>query len=531
LPITAGVLDLDLAWRRVRKDLEARRVFARHPFHDTLLQAELDSWLQDLTGQIQRGEYQPRPCAIVPMPKPGGLTRPGGDLNLADQVVFAALVQQLRPLIAGAIGDPTASPDYAYHLRANSTHDEWFEPHFQRWLAFARDSVVEIDSGAEFVVVADISGYYEAIDLWTLRSDLNGLGVQSEVLRLLMECLNRWARVQSRGLPQGFSPADILAKLYLNSVDLSLRAACFRHRRWVDDFRIFCHDEAEARRALVLLAEVLGSRGLVLQTAKSKVLSGVAARVKFDEVRHLLSPIQAQLAAEVATGDAGQSSVLPIWEVDQVLSEGDAEEAVDVVREAYTRHFVADHRPPFNKSLFHFLLLRLAAAHDVTHLAHIIMQLRDHVEELDAIAKYCRAVGHAMAFEDEFLRLSNAELLPYPYATYQFLRWRVRGDEPLSLVLRTALLELALQPGVPWFVRASARALLGKHGDGADLARLEAAYPTAQSDVEKAELLCAVHRMEVGRRNSLYGRAAGDGDLCSRAVRMSRGGTVNFEAC
>jgi Reverse transcriptase (RNA-dependent DNA polymerase) len=465
------------------------------------------------------------------MPKPGGLTRPGGDLELADQVVVAALIQQMRTTIDAAIGDPVASADYNYHLRRNAAHDEWFEPHFPRWLGFARDSVADIDAGATFVVVADIAGFYEAIDLTTLRSDLNGLGVNAEVLHLLMDCLHRWPRIQRRGVPQGFSPSDILAKLYLNPVDLSLRAAGFRHRRWVDDYRIFCQTEAEARRALVLLAEVLGSRGLALQTAKSKILGGAIARAKFDEVHHLLTPIQEQLATEIAAGDGDESSDLPVWALDQALAADAAGEAVAVLHEAYARHFVAEGRPSFNKSLFHYLLLRLAAAADVTHADNIISQLRDHAEELDAIAKYCRAVGRADAFEAEFLTMSAAGLLPYPYADYQFLRWRVRGDEPMSPALRTAILHYALEPGIQWFVRASARAMLGKHGHAADLARLEAAYAGARSDIERSELLCSLHRMEVGRRNALYGRAAGDGDLCSRAVRLSRGGVVHFDAC
>ncbi len=465
------------------------------------------------------------------MPKAGGLIRPGGDLELADQVVFAALVQQMRATIDATLGDPQTSPDYSYHLHRNPTHEEWCEPFFPRWVGFAHDSVAAIDEGAQFIVVADIAGFYEAIDLNTLRSDLNGLGVDAGVLQLLMDCLHRWPRVQRRGVPQGYSPSDILAKLYLNPVDLTLAAEGFSHRRWVDDYRIFCASEADARRALVLLADVLGNRGLVLQTAKSKILTSAAARAKFDEVHHLLAPIQDQVALAITPGDGDDSSDLPPWVLDQVLAEAEVAGAVAVLQEAFSQYFVAADRPQFNKSLFHYLLRRLAAAGDDTHLGEIIGLLRDHAEEFDDIADYSRAVGHSAELESEFLNLSAAGLMPYPYTVYQLLRWRVRGDDTLAPTLRTFVRRQALEPGVPWFVRAAARALLGKHGDAADLERLEAAYAGAQSDLERAELLCAVQRMEVGRRNALYGRAAGDGDLCSRAVRMARGGVISYEDC
>lgn len=101
----------------------------------------------------------------------------------------------------------------------------------------------------------------------------------------------------------------------------------------------------------------------------------------------------------------------------------------------------------------------------------------------------------------------------------------------MSPQLRTWLRPFAFQGGHPWYVRSGSRALLGKLGDAADLERLEGAYADAQSILEKAEILCCLQRMEAGRRNALFGRAAGDGDLPSQAVRLARGGAVHWNAC
>jgi hypothetical protein len=74
----------------------------------------------------------------------------------------------MRAAIARAFGGSSRSRVYSYHLRQNPTHQEWFEPFFALWRAFDRDSVLSVDEGAEFVVVGDVAGFYENIDLNTL---------------------------------------------------------------------------------------------------------------------------------------------------------------------------------------------------------------------------------------------------------------------------------------------------------------------------------------------------------------------------
>ena len=529
-PIPPDQLDLSLAWRRATGDLASRRAFARHPFHDALISSELDPWLAGLARSLRDGTYHPHSCRVVQVPKPSSHIRPGADLHLEDQVVFAALLQQMRQRISAALGDPAHSPDYSYHLRADEAHADWFAPIFPRWRAFDHDSLAEVANGAVFVVVADIAGYYENIDLNTLRSDLNGLGVDAMALNLLMDCLHRWARVQRRGVPQGHSPADVLAKLYLHPVDLTLAAEGFRHRRWVDDFRIVCPNEAAARKALVILADALGRRGLVLQASKSRILTADAARAKFATVATALDPIQTALAVQLHAVDGEEPSYLTPWEVDAGLAAAGAEGAIEVLRTALVDNFLTAGQQ-FNKTLFHYLLRRLAAAEDGHHAPQVISLLRDVPEECDHIAEYARAVGAAERFEEAFLAGWTEGIFPYPYMGYQFLRWRLREDRPVNQRLRTWVRPFAFEGGHPWYLRSAARTLLGKLGDTADLERLEGTYAEAQYSLEKAEILCCLQRMEAGRRNALYGRAAADGELQSQAVRLARGGALDWCAC
>jgi hypothetical protein len=54
----------------------------------------------------------------------------------------------------------------------------------------------------------------------------------------------------------------------------------------------------------------------------------------------------------------------------------------------------------------------------------------------------------------------------------------------------------------------------------ADLERLEASYSGIHDDLEKAQVLTSLKRLEAGRRNAFYGRVAGDSVLCERAIRL-----------
>ena len=123
------------------------------------------------------------------------------------------------------------------------------------------------------MVVTDLTGFYENIDLSILASDLRSLGCHVETVQLLSTCLNRWGVIPGRGLPQGYSPSDILAKVYLNPIDRAIVDEGFDYIRYVDDIRVFCSDFANSKQALLFLTQALRRRGLNLQTSKTEMMS------------------------------------------------------------------------------------------------------------------------------------------------------------------------------------------------------------------------------------------------------------------
>jgi hypothetical protein len=495
-----------------------------------LIEQDTDAWLSSIQQQIADDSYNPGPCRTVPVPKAGFLVRPGADISYEDQVVYAALVARLRPQLEEAFSWDAEHPDFAYRLHNHPNDVDWFQHFFPLWKRFDARSIEEIDSGRPYVVVADIAGYYELIDLFTLRSDLNGLDVDSETLNLLMTCLHRWARVPRRGVPQGFSASNLLAKLYLNAVDLRFRAEGFVHLRWVDDFRVFCRTEAEARRALMILPQILGARGLVVQTNKTRILDGDRARIKFQEVHTLLDPIQRAFITRLLELDVIDSPSITTPVLDAILGQIQEDEPVEVLTDAYQTYFILP-ESAFNKTLFRYLLRRLGSARERFALENALGQLQINPEENDTIAEYAASVGGTQLFEEAFLRLRADGSLPFDYQLYQVMRWRLRLEgiptDPFMQLARSS----ATEPGSVWYVKAIARALIGKWGSPADLEALLQIYPDAQSDQERAEIICALQRMERGRRNAFLGHAAGDGEFSSRAVRAIREGQAHWVVC
>jgi hypothetical protein len=71
----------------------------------------------------------------------------------------------------------------------------------------------------------------------------------------------------------------------------------------------------------------------------------------------------------------------------------------------------------------------------------------------------------------------------------------------------------------PW-VRFYSIAILGMDGDSSDFEILESSYSLASSELEKAQIVAALAKMERGRRNSFYGRVMKDGDLVRRTIEF-----------
>jgi hypothetical protein len=213
--------------------------------------------------------------------------------------------------------------------------------------------------------------------------------------------------------------------------------------------------------------------------------------------------------------------------VDKILSENPEEAPVDILQEAYEEFFWNARAKDFDPTLFRFLLGRLAQVKSEFPLSlEFPKHLSSHPEETDTILNYIEQINSQSALEGDTLEFLESGELVYSYQLYQILLWLGRVlENPSSGVIAVAR-RVAFDASQAPYVRAAARKLLADYGTQAHLERLQATYADTGSALEQSELICSLHRMEVGRRNAFLARTENDGDLQGRAVRLVRSGAL-----
>lgn len=126
------LLDLPTAWRRVKSDL-ADRVFVRRPYAVSLIETDLNAYLDARSASIREDRYVPGPMLVCDVPKGGGLIRPGSVLSHADQIVYAALVGACFRAIHRKLRWSQGSIDFSYRLAADPRSADWLRDRFTGW--------------------------------------------------------------------------------------------------------------------------------------------------------------------------------------------------------------------------------------------------------------------------------------------------------------------------------------------------------------------------------------------------------------
>jgi Reverse transcriptase (RNA-dependent DNA polymerase) len=344
-------------------------------------------------------------------------------------------------------------------LATGTNRREWVHRGFPVWKQFREKSNKRLASGARYVLFADISAFYENIDLPRLTSDLRRIGMDSETANLLSDCLNRWAQPRGKGIPQGYTAADILAKLYLASVDANLRNEGFDHLRYVDDIRAFCQSHREAQRVLLLLTDLLRSRGLNVQSAKTFVCEAEEAALKIDGVSPVIAGIQNELLEEIREQfvDGGYGTVADLT---RLTAQDPEHPPLEVLERAFAEHFrQVTHE--FDKTLFHYLLTRLAATESRIAVGYCLNALPQRPEETGDILRYFRKVGLTEPEHGRIASFLRSADSIYNYQNYLILRFYSETDiyhEGILAVSRQYIRDASLPP----WLRAYAAAIVGR---------------------------------------------------------------------
>lgn len=517
--IEATDIELQLAWNRLKAD-RPNRCFVEHPHLIRWVEHDLPGWLAQLKADLAEG-YNPQPAQLCLAPKPGFMLRPALVLELRDEVVFNLIVGRLYPVIAQRLAHLQGDPDVACQITNNAESVEWIRSGFRVWNQWRLRSLEKLTADTTHVLVADIAGFYDNMDYARLQDNLRRMDAPATELRLLAECLNRWTHPRGKGVPQGYGASDILAKTYLWSFDERLVRNGYTHLRYVDDIRIFCSSKYEAKKAAVQISKLLHVHGLTIQSSKTKILSSLDARATFDGVQPIIQQVQHQLAREIQEELGLITGYMRAGELSRILDARGGEIHPRVLERTFGEYFSASGDVKFDKTLFHYLLTRLAKVESGIAVDFCTDALRTRPEETEYILRYFAAITLA---PDQYAKITeclhSAEPL-YDFQAYQIVLWHLQQERSTDSVLALAR-QWALDRNKPQWLRSVCIAYTGRFAQGPDLDLLEESYAEATNDVERADIVAALTRQERGRRNTFYARLRRDGDLIQRAIAVAR---------
>jgi len=231
---------------------------------------DLEDRLADLHRRVHTGAYRAQPSKRAYIPKPHGRKRPLGIAALEDKGVQQAVVTVLNQIYeVDFLG-------FSYGFRpGRSAHDALDA----LWVGIMGKKV-------NWVLDADIQGYFDAISLEWLSKFLEHRIADRRLLRLIQKWLKagvseegKWSKAEV-GTPQGAVASPLLANVYLHYV-FDLWVQQWRTKsatgevvvvRYADDFIVGFQHRHEAERFLRELRERFGKFGLTLHPEKTRLI-------------------------------------------------------------------------------------------------------------------------------------------------------------------------------------------------------------------------------------------------------------------
>jgi hypothetical protein len=509
--------DVQRPYSIVKVDAKNGMNFVRYPFEAELFARQHTAELDRIKNELEGTAYTPSACGIANAPKGKGAVRPGAILTFKDQIAYTMLVDSLYPKIHAEIASLQGVSDFAYQLRPINANT-WFRHQFTCWDDFKSKSLDKITGGSQFIVLTDVTGCYENIDLNLLSTDLRRIGAPAETIALLRKMLKKWSQVGTKGLPQGVSASHLLAKLYMSGIDIEMRNAGYKQFRFVDDIRVFCDSIPEAKKALMKLTEILRRRGLNLQSSKSKILQADEAKKEIAGKASVIEALHARLRSET---DVIEVEGYPYAIEIQINTGIPSAEQLNILKQAFRDYFLLGDDSDFDKSLFHYLLNKLGNAADDIAAAYCLDLLERHPEETSTLLKYLGKQHDPSIFYPQLIIFMKSENAIYDYQNYLIVEWLLNHGcnlDTFQLILRST----GFDNNKPSYYKAKFKQALGAVGNHTDLIRIRDSLDEAPNVQEKEAVICSLARLENSIRNSFLTDTSSSDSSLANACNHAR---------
>jgi len=514
-------MDIKRKWQRFKNDYK-NGLFFKHPFELNIIEHQLENWLKEIDEKFKNDSFQPSDMQICEVPKGNGLLRPGSILKTEDVLYLIHLVSESFNEIFEHLKWSQGKIDFSYILNEEGkTEFKWLSNQYKGWEDFRKESINLIEEGNPYVIITDITGYYENIHIKTLFEDLRAANVDVNTASKIKKCLDKWSINQGKGIPQSIEASHILGKLYLNNIDLAMNNKGFKMIRYVDDMRIFCKTKTEAKQALMYLNQLMRDRGLNLQSAKTKIHRADEALDIIEGVQKIIQNVEAQINSQLPIMQADYIATdLSSFDIDDAtqINEGYNDSDLDTLKATFSAYFLDDN-PNFDKTLFRYLINRIGISKDKIGLEYCLRNLEKHPQETNTFLKYflaIEAIDEVINSLFEFLQSDDAI---YSYQKYQIINWINNNVDSIENNHLKTLRTIVNNSNNPKYLISISRASISKFGNIADLDELMGKYSDDLTELEKIEILCSIKNVEKTKRNSFYGQKKDESKITENTIK------------
>lgn len=276
--LLAFPIDVGATLKHLRQDMKDDWFYDAVRYEDLLSNGKSLQEILSKNLDLNHGEYESGCKATYDVPKRALGLRYTLELDFYDRFLYQAICTYLIPFF-----DPLLSNRVFSHRFNKCGRKKYlFKHRIELWNTFENISHLALVDD-KTLLVTDLLNYFEQISIDAVETafvgmiaDIDAAGGEKNTIRsavsMLRACLERWCYSNRHGLPQNRDASSFIANVVLDAVDKSMVEKGYDYFRYVDDIRIICSDEFEARRALNELIFELRKLGLNINSRKTVIL-------------------------------------------------------------------------------------------------------------------------------------------------------------------------------------------------------------------------------------------------------------------
>ncbi|XOB46483.1 MAG: reverse transcriptase domain-containing protein [Candidatus Nealsonbacteria bacterium] len=481
-------LDLENAFKSILRDDRRGNNPTPDPLRFSYVTLDKKLIFKEIKEKIKNGKYSVEPLLMIDVPKSNFTIRPMARPEITDWIAYQAVINYLVPKIIRKTS------------RRSYSMLNFRDPRRRRvnaWKKFDDKSRDLYKSGNLYVVITDISGYFENIDLRELRKKLiNYIDKRDKNTTEVIDFLHNkillpWSsrRVENFGLPQGPTASSFLGDIYLDNFDREMESEP-SYFRYMDDIRVFCKSEIKAKKALIKIVKSLRKYKLNINAKKTRILRNLEIEKElFDPKKAILDSIQEALESQEFSKIQAIKSIL----------------LKDIFKGGFSD------KNPFQRRHLNFGIFRLSilksSGIDFNEKIAIDLILDNFTKKPHHSKDFCSFLTlfpRSQRIKEFLIKFLFSKDNIYEWQELHVLRALLKMKITVNRNLLKKLSRRFLDKNRNWAVRSLYCLLVGQYGRNTDRELLIDEFNSAEKNEIRKSIALAVQELGLASRNDFY---------------------------